>query len=90
MTTAYKGFPAQSGPAPSRMPSICVITNELVGPFKNGGIGTSMTGFAECMVKAGFAVTVLYTGGQFLSVSARDHWRGKYALNKSYERCIID
>ena len=79
MTTAYKGFPAQSGPAPSRMPSICVITNELVGPFKNGGIGTSMTGFAECMVKAGFAVTVLYTGGQFLSVAARDHWRGKYA-----------
>ncbi len=47
--------------APSR-PSICIVTNELIGPFNNGGVGTSMTGLAEMLGADGFAVTVLYTG----------------------------
>lgn len=43
-------------------PSVCIITGELIGPFKNGGVGTSMTGLAELLANDDFAVTVLYTG----------------------------
>ena len=32
--------------APSK-PRVCIVTNEVIGPFKNGGIGTSMTGLAQ-------------------------------------------
>jgi len=43
-------------------PSVCIVTSELIGTFKNGGVGTSMTGLAELLASEGLAVTVLYTG----------------------------
>ncbi|MBV9263135.1 MAG: glycosyltransferase, partial [Candidatus Eremiobacteraeota bacterium] len=43
-------------------PSVCIVTSELIGPFKNGGVGTSMTGLAETLAAEGLPVTVLYTG----------------------------
>lgn len=46
---------------PSR-PAVCIVTGELIGPFKNGGVGTAMTGLAEMLAADGLAVTVLYTG----------------------------
>jgi glycosyltransferase involved in cell wall biosynthesis len=58
---------------------VCIVTSELVGPFNNGGIGTSMTGLAECLARAGFPVTILYTGGKFTSPGELDKWRGLYA-----------
>jgi glycosyltransferase involved in cell wall biosynthesis len=79
MTQQYRSFPGGNRALPARLPSLCIVTNELVGPFKNGGIGTSMTGFAECMVAAGFSVTILYSGGNILTGTARDHWQKKYA-----------
>jgi glycosyltransferase involved in cell wall biosynthesis/predicted O-methyltransferase YrrM len=47
--------------APSR-PSVCIVTSELIGPFNNGGVGTSMTGLAQLLADDGLATTVLYTG----------------------------
>ena len=44
-----------------RRPSVCVVSNEILGLHKNGGIGTSMTGLAETLAAAGMEVTVLYT-----------------------------
>jgi glycosyltransferase involved in cell wall biosynthesis len=46
----------------SPKPSILVVTSELVGPFKNGGIGTATTGLVETLAGLGHKVTVLYTG----------------------------
>jgi glycosyltransferase involved in cell wall biosynthesis/predicted O-methyltransferase YrrM len=43
-------------------PSVCIVTSELIGLFKNGGVGTSMTGLAETLAAEGLPVTVLYTG----------------------------
>ena len=63
--------------APAR-PSVCIVTGELVGPFNNGGIGTSMTGLAQTLAEAGFPVTVLYTGGKWSSENERDRWQALY------------
>jgi len=42
-------------------PSVCIVTSEIIGPFKNGGIGTAMTGLAEMLAADGLRVTLLYT-----------------------------
>lgn len=58
--------------------SICIITSECVGPFKNGGIGTSMTGLAELLAKSGHHVTLLYTRGFYLTASEVKKWTETY------------
>jgi glycosyltransferase involved in cell wall biosynthesis len=72
-------FPEASGEAGVERPSVCIVTSELVGPFNNGGIGTSMTGLAQCLAEAGFPVTILYTGGKFTAPAELNRWRGLYA-----------
>ncbi len=47
---------------PPTPPSICFVTSEIIGPFKNGGIGTATTGLAELMAAEGLPVPILYTG----------------------------
>jgi hypothetical protein len=44
------------------LPTVLIVTSELVGPFKNGGIGTATTGLVETVAGMGCKVTVLYTG----------------------------
>jgi len=39
---------------------ICLLTLDLVGPIRNGGIGTAFTSLAEALAAAGHAVTILY------------------------------
>ena len=60
-------------------PSVCIVTNEVIGPFKNGGIGTSMTGMAELLSADGLRVTVLYTGGIWSADLALRKWRKRFA-----------
>ncbi len=45
---------------------IAIITFELVGFWKNGGIGTVSTGLAELLAKAGHDVTVAFTRADLL------------------------
>ena len=59
-------------------PSVCIVSNEIVGPFKNGGIGTSMTGLAEHLAAAGCRVTVLYTGGVWSPDVQLSGWKRRY------------
>ncbi len=37
----------------SRLPRVCIVTGQIVGPFKNGGLETSMTGLAELLAAHG-------------------------------------
>jgi glycosyltransferase involved in cell wall biosynthesis len=60
-------------------PSVCVVSNEIEGPFRNGGIGTSMTGLAEALAAEGFDVTVLYTGSIWTPDVHLGQWRSRYA-----------
>jgi glycosyltransferase involved in cell wall biosynthesis len=65
-------------PTNTAPPSVCLVTSELVGPFKNGGIGTANTGLAELLVSAGMRVTVLYTGAVWTHVPIGS-WKEHYA-----------
>jgi glycosyltransferase involved in cell wall biosynthesis len=60
-------------------PSVCIVTSEIIGPFKNGGIGTAMTGLAESLAADGLRVTVLYTGAIWSPDVALGVWRKRYA-----------
>jgi O-antigen biosynthesis protein len=41
---------------------ICIVTPDIIGPIKNGGIGTACYWLARFLAQSGFEVTVLYTG----------------------------
>ena len=69
--------PTPHSPLPT--PSVCIVTNEIIGPFKNGGIGTAMTGLAELLAAQGLRVTVLYTGGIWSPDIGLGKWREHYA-----------
>src|SRR5882724_5364989 len=60
-------------------PAVCIVSNEIVGPFKNGGIGTAMTGLAEHLATFGCRVTVLYTGCAWTPDIPLGKWRQRYA-----------
>jgi len=67
--------PLADSPTP---PRVCIVTNELIGPFKNGGIGTAMTGLAETLASGGMSVTVLYTGHAGTALLGFETWREHY------------
>ena len=51
---------ATGAKAAKRM-SVCVVSSEILGPIKNGGIATATTALAKRLVADGHAVTLLYT-----------------------------
>lgn len=67
------------GEAGEWRPSVCVISNEVIGPFKNGGIGTAMTGLAEHLAAAGCRLTILYTGAVWSPDVQLGRWKRRYA-----------
>jgi glycosyltransferase involved in cell wall biosynthesis len=58
---------------------VCIVTSEFVGLWKNGGIGTAMSGLAELLARAGHDVTVLYTRGHFLTPAQCRRWQRTFA-----------
>ncbi len=75
-----RSFPDVIKPATSTA-TVCVVTNEIIGPFKNGGIGTAMTGLAETLARAGHRVTILYTGNLWNPDSGLARWKTHYAAS---------
>lgn len=55
---------------------ICIVTNEIFGPHKNGGIGTSQTFLALLLSEADFCVDILYTGE--IKHRTETHWISWY------------
>lgn len=58
------------------LPRVCIVSGECVGPFRNGGLGTSMTGLAELLAAHGFSVTIVYTGE--VTDGRAESWIEKY------------
>ena len=56
---------------------ICIVTPDVVGPVKNGGIGTACYHYARVLAEAGHPVSVFFTGD--LTDCQRAHWRNTYA-----------
>jgi len=53
-----RAFAAATGPR------ILIVTPDIRGPIRNGGIGTAFHALADTLAHAGRAVTILYTLGQ--------------------------
>jgi O-antigen biosynthesis protein len=45
-------------------PRVLIVTPDILGPIRNGGIGTAFHALALALAEAGRAVTILYTLGQ--------------------------
>jgi glycosyltransferase involved in cell wall biosynthesis/GT2 family glycosyltransferase len=58
--------------------TICVVTCDIVGPIKNGGIGTASCSLARLLAEAGHQVTVLYALGRYCEHGVIDDWIAEY------------
>jgi len=47
--------------ARKRALNVCVVTSEILGPVKNGGIGTATSALKDRLAAGGHRVTILYT-----------------------------
>ena len=58
---------------------ICIATEDIVGPIRNGGIGTTYSLLSRLLAKEGFDVTILYLRGSFVENESIEHWVDYYA-----------
>ena len=58
--TAFKQLPGLKV-ASKRALNVCVVTSEILGPVKNGGIGTATSALIDSLAANGNRVTILYT-----------------------------
>jgi glycosyltransferase involved in cell wall biosynthesis/GT2 family glycosyltransferase len=70
-------FDPLSRPRPLPDAGICIVTPDVVGPVKNGGIGTACYHFARILAQSDRPVSVLFTCD--LSPCRQAHWRNTYA-----------
>lgn len=62
----------------SRRLRICIATEDIVGPVRNGGIGTTYAALAESLANQGHEVTILYLKGHEVENETLDHWVEHY------------
>jgi len=56
---------------------VIIVTPDIVGPVKNGGIGTACFHYARTLAGAGYAVDILFSGE--IGAEKARHWVGWYA-----------
>jgi glycosyltransferase involved in cell wall biosynthesis len=61
---------------------IAIVTWDLLGPAKSGGIGTACAGLAETLANAGHEVTICFLPSDTDQVVRFDHWVEEYAAKK--------
>jgi len=64
--------------APRSHARVCIVTPDLMGPIRNGGVGTAYGSLALILAQAGHEVTVLFSAGQSES-GTMHHWARSYA-----------
>lgn len=71
--------------------SICIATPDVIGPVRNGGIGSACFEIAKVWSKAGHHVTVLFVNASGFSESENEDWRDMYDdLGISFAVCPSD
>ncbi len=58
---------------------ICIATEDIVGPVRNGGIGTTYAALSEFLARSDHEVTILYLRGHDVENETLDHWIEHYA-----------
>jgi glycosyltransferase involved in cell wall biosynthesis len=62
-----------------RVLNICIVTPDIVGPIRNGGIGTAYKYVADTLSAAGHKVTILYSLGTYSENGPIEKWVDEYA-----------
>jgi glycosyltransferase involved in cell wall biosynthesis/GT2 family glycosyltransferase len=57
----------------------CIVTADITGPIRNGGIGSAYYSLARLLADAGHEVTVLYALGRHCEQGSIDDWVDWYA-----------
>lgn len=58
---------------------ICIATEDIVGPVRNGGIGTTYSYLAKILAADKFDVTILYLRKDYVEIETLEHWIEYYA-----------
>ena len=59
-------------------PRVCIVTADITGPIRNGGIGSAYYSLARLLADAGHQVTVLYALGRYSEQETIEHWVRQY------------
>jgi GT2 family glycosyltransferase/glycosyltransferase involved in cell wall biosynthesis len=65
--------------APGTALRMCLVTPDILGPVRNGGIGTACEAIARIAVEAGHNVTVLYSRDDYTETDPVVDWVAFYA-----------
>ena len=57
---------------------VCIASYELLGPSRNGGIGTGYSALAGALAEAGHQVTLLYLFGNLGENGTVSEWQAYY------------
>lgn len=64
---------------PGKPLAICIATEDIAGPVRNGGIGTTFAALAEMLAALGHDTTILYLRGNEVEIGTIDEWIAHYA-----------
>jgi GT2 family glycosyltransferase/glycosyltransferase involved in cell wall biosynthesis len=79
-----QSLPTDPGPLPAAdrgttgAARVCIASADLVGPVRNGGVGTAFSALATALADAGHEVTLLYLGGDFCENGRLSDWIEHY------------
>jgi glycosyltransferase involved in cell wall biosynthesis len=59
---------------PGQKLRVCIAAEDIVGPIRNGGIGTTYTHLSRLLAEAGHEVVVAYLRGNFCQNESIQHW----------------
>ncbi len=59
---------------PGRTLRVCIAAEDIVGPIRNGGIGTTYFHLARMLAEAGHDVTIAYLRGGYCENRSIGHW----------------
>ncbi len=60
-TAGFKSLPGIAKASGKQSLKVCVVTSEILGPVKNGGIGTATSALIDNLAGNGHQVSILYT-----------------------------
>ena len=66
-------------PCPQKRLKICIVTQDIIGPIRNGGIGTAFYYAANFLQDCGHDVTILYSLGDYCETENIETWIDYYA-----------
>src|SRR5438067_5871432 len=78
---SFASLPRCEGPDHGRRLRVCIASSDVVGPVRNGGIGTAYTALAETLTAAGHEVTILYVLGEQTDGEPVQVWTERYEAN---------